>query len=301
MLDVSNNDDALVKRYGDPAPSSDTHCFGLRFVCALEAFMGMLYVSFCGAILFAKIVHLNTIANVTFSSVLLIQYGCGIRDHSYGDDDTNTSSFFPKQYYHDDEIQLESSSFAELFPVMEFRIVNDHANRPGSEIVDATLTCTVGIIHDNIFTDDVTCGTSEAIPDDSRWRMVKQRLNTLGHQIREKQMSIGQSVRPVVREKIPIFKSFIYNLEVEPSNNPLFSRVWYVRHILDENSPLLKSEIRNSIVLNHGHWPHELRDPTSIRNALMEFRQVVVTLSGTSMVTLENVFYAKTYIFEVRV
>ena len=72
-------------------------------------------------------------------------------------------------------------------------------------------------------------------------------------------------------------------------------------YILDENSPLLKPEIRNSIVLNHGHWPHELRDPTSIRNALMEFRQVVVTLSGTSMVTLENVFYAKTYIFEVRV
>ena len=330
MFNCSDNHIAIINRYGDPAPSGDTHCFGLRFVCALEAFMGMLYVSFCGAILFAKIVHLNTVANVTFSSALLIQYGPGVRDHSNGDEEKDSSTLFQKQDSGnreiqleknissfflkrdngdgDQEIQLEIPSSLEMydetnFPVMEFRIVNNHANRAGSEIVDASLTCTVGIIHDNIFSDEVIMGTSDPLPfhsnDSIRNRTMKQRLKNLGHQVRQKQKSISQSNRHVAREKIPIFKSFIYNLEVEPRTNPLFSRVWYVRHILDQHSPLLKPDVRNLIMLHHGRWPRELSDPTSIRNSILEFRQVVVTLCGTSMVTLENVFYAKTYIFEV--
>lgn len=121
--------------------------------------MGMLYVSFCGAILFAKIVHMNTLASVTFSSVLVIQYGCGIRDQVDDDSYKNTSSFVPNQDYHDHEFQLELASVEgsdDPCPVMEFRIINNHANREGSEIVDATLTCSVGIISENIFTDDVT-------------------------------------------------------------------------------------------------------------------------------------------------
>lgn len=122
-------------------------------------------------------------------------------------------------------------------------------------------------------------------------------VQRFGLGIRERQNSLRRPT--IVREEIPKFKSFIYSLEVEPNNNPLFSRVWYVRHTLNERSPLLKPEIRKRIITNHGRWPLGLRDPTSIRNAL-EFRQFVVTLNGSSMVTLEHVFYAKTYIFEVQ-
>jgi hypothetical protein len=169
--------------------------------------------------------------------------------------------------------------------------------------VDASLTCSVGIIHDDIFNEESmeNSDTVTAHQEDRRWRtMMKQRVNDIGTRVREKQKSFGHSLQPMVREKNAIFKSFIYALDVEPSRNPLFSRVWYVRHTLDEHSPLLKPEVRSRIKSNQGRWPDDLNDPKAIRSALMEFRQVVVTLNGTSMVTLDNVFYAKTYIFTVR-
>lgn len=77
------------------------------------------------------------------------------------------------------------------------------------------------------------------------------------------------------RERVPIMKKNFYKLKISPSNTPFFTRVWYIRHRLDIDSPLLKPSIKEMINANQGRWPNELNDYYEIRNALISFRRIV--------------------------
>jgi hypothetical protein len=86
----------------------------------------------------------------------------------------------------------------------------------------------------------------------------------------------------------------ITKLTLESNEHPYFRRVWFGRHILDENSPLLSELARTKIKQNGGYWPAELNNHYSIRDNL-HFRHILVCFSGTSNANATSVYAQKVY------
>jgi hypothetical protein len=86
------------------------------------------------------------------------------------------------------------------------------------------------------------------------------------------------------------------NLEVDSPAHPLFKRVWYFRHTLDQNSPLLSQEAKQLIAESNGFWPEELNNYQAIRRNL-HFHEIIVNVSGTGNATGSSVYAQKVYSF----
>lgn len=135
---------------------SDTNCFFINFICSLEALLGVLYSGFCGAILFGKVLRIQSHAQVIFSDPLVIRYGNGVMIPGSEDQIPGTES--------SDE---ESAKLP--CPVVEFRIVNRLFSEPGGEIMDASLNVVA-----NIDADDADPTLREALETNST------RANSMG-------------------------------------------------------------------------------------------------------------------------
>jgi len=124
---------------------SKTNCFFINFICSLEALLGVLFSGFCGAILFGKVLRIQSHAQVIFSDPLVIRYGKGVEipgteDQTPGNDSSDEEA-------------------AKLpCPVVEFRIVNRLFGEPGGEIMDASLNVVA-----NIDADDADPSLREAL------------------------------------------------------------------------------------------------------------------------------------------
>ena len=200
----------------------------------------------------------------------------------------------------EDEDKREDNPLAtseEGFPVIEFRMVNDRANQEGSEIWDAQIN---GIIQ------------------------LKKEVNK---SLSPKQRAAGGE------STLDLDKKAYYQFALTPDSHPHFSRIWYARHVLNAESPLLKREIRDMIVQDGGKWDkgewcalaiarvlvpellhfshhnfynnsffslHQLDFNTAseIRNCLNEFVSLRITLNGTSAVSANTVYTEHVYEYE---
>jgi len=144
--------------YGHIYPNiveGNNSCHTTRIICAIEAFMGVIFAGVCGAILYAKMMKVQSIAQIEFSDPMVIRYGRALElspvvegdvnqkqvSLSYNDRDItssdDTGSFDQDQFYDPEDLR-------EPTPVLEFRILNKMANRfDGGELRDATVQCTV--------------------------------------------------------------------------------------------------------------------------------------------------------------
>jgi len=121
--------------------NSPTNCFFINFICSLEALLGVLYSGFCGAILFGKVLRIQSHAQVIFSDPIVIRYGKGV--------------VMPgsEEQIPGNESSDEESPGKLPCPVLEFRIVNRLYSEPGGEIMDASLNVVA-----NIDADDAALG-----------------------------------------------------------------------------------------------------------------------------------------------
>lgn len=87
-----------------------------------------------------------------------------------------------------------------------------------------------------------------------------------------------------------------FNLDVETPVFPFFKRVWHIRHVLDQTSPLLSQKAKNLIAQNDGFWPEELNNHETIRENL-HFHEIIVNLSGTGNARGSSVYAQKVYSF----
>jgi Ion channel len=85
-----------------------------------------------------------------------------------------------------------------------------------------------------------------------------------------------------------------HKLDIETDTHPFFKRVWIVRHVLDETSPLVSHEARCRIKENNGYWPEEFNNWQSIREHV-NFLEIIVSLSGTMNVSGSTVYGLKVY------
>jgi len=252
--------------YGRIAPPGDDDgCYAVRFICSIEAIMGMCFVSMCSGIFYAKLLRFIGSAPVTFSSTLCVQYGKGLSDTAYN---TSDSSFSKGEDEEPDDERFCQSILGHKsfnpYPVIEFRIVNNRANCPPrkNEIWDAQVTGIVELSPEN--------------NDNS------ERLNSLPSE----QHSTDQKIS--------------CDLKLSPSFHPYFCRTWFLRHILDESSPLLKEDVRRRLKERGPHkgWDGKLNNYKDIRKGLVEFTSIRIMMSGSSALSKGEVYAEKTYTYD---
>ena len=115
------------------------------------------------------------------------------------------------------------STFTIIYPPQ--RMINDRANHEGSEIWDAQIR---GIVQ-----------LHKEQPSEN-----KRATNRV---LLKDKATGGEST-------LDLEKKVYYPISLSPDSHPHFSRIWYARHVLNAESPLLKREIRDMIVKNNGKW-----------------------------------------------
>jgi hypothetical protein len=297
--------------YGSTYPAlghendNPTNCFFITFICSLESFLGVLYSGFCGAILFGKVLRIQSHAQVVFSDPIVIRYGSGVHSSSHHD-------------HMDDE--EESAGKTIPCPVLEFRVVNRLFAETGGEIMDATLNCVA-----NVDADDTDPSLRDALNGDkkqyslsttatdsshaaSTFDSASDVLSESGHFSQDSLTSRGASsfLETLIRrnhqtvDEDPsarlVNKRIFSKMVIEAGEHPFFKRVWLGRHVLDDTSPILKPKVRRQIRRNNGYWPERLNNYQSVHDSL-QFNQILVSLNGVSNVSASDVYAQKIYDF----
>eukprot|EP00523_Entomoneis_sp_CCMP467_P008674 CAMPEP_0168725594 /NCGR_PEP_ID=MMETSP0724-20121128/4235_1 /TAXON_ID=265536 /ORGANISM="Amphiprora sp., Strain CCMP467" /LENGTH=851 /DNA_ID=CAMNT_0008772385 /DNA_START=178 /DNA_END=2730 /DNA_ORIENTATION=- len=171
---------------GISADEPDIHkCTAITIVVALESFVGVLFASFLGAIIFAKVARTQSYAQIMFSDPVLIRFGDGVLgDHVEANssneatptatpqaasneavgqqnntDGNNNSPTFDRRALQDQQHrqrsmtqQKQQDSIAELAehglvppPVLEFQLVNRLNGVRSGEIMDASINIVAAI------------------------------------------------------------------------------------------------------------------------------------------------------------
>jgi len=156
----------------------------------------------------------------------------------------------------------------------------------GGEIIDASVDCLIGL---KGWANDskrqiVRSGSEKSLQAD---------MNSL-----KKQKSREGTMRLVSKRWTKTHLQAHSNPQVATITQPscrYFSRIWSVKHILDENSSLLLPSIKSQITENNGKWPENMLSKEKIVTSLVPFREIIVTISGISVETGRSVFSCKTY------
>ena len=164
--------------------------------------------------------------------------------------------------------ERNSSTTSTSYPVLHFRIINARANGDGNEILDAKLSCLVAI---------------DYLPE------APKKAETLS-QRRDIEYK---------EESVALFQQNHHSLICHSMAHPYFKGIWNVRHVLDENSPLLKPEMK-AIVNRFGRWPTDYNTHEAVRHSLVHFHTIIVNLRGTSNLSNSDVFAKKRYFYHVR-
>ncbi len=288
---------------------------------ALEAFGGVLFASFAGALLFGAISRMSCVAKVVWSEPMVVKYGAGVEG-------ANVAA--------ENDVAWSHVSQPLPCPVLEFRVANLYHNRIGGEIVDARI---------GIWASTRAEQAEEAILQATGFsfnlkrrgkkkRWGNRRHQKLGHTVMHSdQGPKEQSVPiPTIVERDPmtieeakedgrseilkqlaqcslsqthlsvtedpsnqLVPSMIFSkLNVETDKHPLFQRVWLIRHRLDASSPLLDKKAHEMIEANNGNWPASLNSHAAVRRHL-HFQELMVSLYGTDNVTARSVIANKVY------
>jgi hypothetical protein len=294
----------------------------MTIIVTVEAFVGILFGSMCGAILFAKVARIQSFAQVIFSDPIVIRYGSGVVTESDDASDDGSSS-------------LDTDIVHIQCPVLEFRICNRLNSTKGGEIIDASLNIVASIDASQ------ACVTvRNATKRRRRGRKGKKRGPRQRGPVRQKDLHPNDAnpkatppvppydVAPVIKRNSSedslqslaknngavqsvgkthqafdedptghlVPKRIFSKLEIESPDHPFFKRVWMVRHTLNHYSPLLKTHARELVKQNNGYWPIELNSHEGVRGAI-HFDQILVSLSGTSNADANSVYGQKVYDF----
>jgi hypothetical protein len=282
--------------YGAISPSGkNSGCYLIRYICAIEAFVGVIYFGCCGAIFFAKINRILSRASVVFSSTLCIQYDVNKAAAPPASASQQPITPVP-QAQTPLPLSPEGNNSHMPFPVLEFRIVNTKSNEQGWEILEAELKCMVSI---DLQDEPSSSSTPASAPSALHHKRAATRDQSelfsidLTGAVENKDMNTEMD--------IPVSKQTYHKLRLEAESHPYFKRVWYCRHVLNDQSPLVRRDVRREIRDSCGgrHWPRDkCRSHEGIRSSLVKFNSIITTMRGTLDITSNGVFIEKRYKFE---
>lgn len=137
--------------YGHTYPQIGQHgsCLGISIITSVEAFVGVLFAGFVGAVLFGKIQTIYCQATVIFSDPCVVKYGVSLSGEDMSDDefeehvelhDSLRDSVLPDvTSFNTDSIMRSSSELKTPFPELTFRIANELYDVPRGEIMNLHL------------------------------------------------------------------------------------------------------------------------------------------------------------------
>lgn len=323
--------------------------------------MGVLFASFVGAIVFAKVSRAQSFAQVLFSDPIVIRYGSGVMVERPDEDEEDerqsqnierkldfqqsirsakssrllkSVSFRDRQDDSDSEQSDEENQRGPLLqssiiqgsqqiacPVLEFRICNRLYAIAGGEILDATVNIVASVDASQKTTPPkgllrrrrkkgrkrAQARDDENDPQSKSRRMSKAELmtsmrailkatNASNRQSTTQTLSFAETHQAFEEDNTGHLNArrIFSKLEVETQDHPFFKRVWMVRHILDDTSPLLRPSVREAIRQGGGFWPVELNSAAGVRNSV-QFDSILVSLSGTSNADANTVYAQKVY------
>lgn len=308
--------------YGSTYPSlgwqnnSPSNCVFITAICSFEAFIGVLYSGFCGALLFGKVLRIQSHAQVIFSDPIVIRYGSGVeRTPDVAEDDKEDHA--GGAFMQNRGGSARRNNFHIPCPVLEFRIANRLYNDVGGEIMDATLHAVAnvdagdsdlsltnntestrsrfetGSNTDTASERDYDNGSDLGLTSLHASRHVSKFMNSMA-------VFSGRSKQQQTIDEDPsarlVGKRIFSKMHIEASEHPFFKRVWLACHVLDESSPLLTQKTRRAIRRNGGFWPPHLNSYEAVRNSL-RFNQILVSLNGVSNVSAADVYAQRIYDF----
>lgn len=86
------------------------------------------------------------------------------------------------------------------------------------------------------------------------------------------------------------------HMEIETDTHPFFKRVWNIRHVLNQESPLLSAKAKRMMQKHSGKWSQDMCNVEFIRKNI-HFHQIIVQLSGTHNSSGSDVSGMKVYEF----
>ncbi|KAL7528292.1 hypothetical protein ACHAXR_004906 [Thalassiosira sp. AJA248-18] len=302
LLDVFNIDnsfhldciiyDLYSKGYGIIFPATGASAFHVPNSCvsmgvlgSFEAFLGVLYADFCAALLFGKVLRSQNNAQVYFSDPIVIRFGKA----ELSDGNNNNKS--------EDMLQGAKDGYDEELggsnipcPSLEFRLVNRLHGVPSGEIVEAKLDC-VAIL------DPKLSKTNKSLPNDTSTIPEEDDSMSMITTIAE----LAQALESRAATRSIAFHStgskqphMFTKISLDADEHPFFRRVWFGRHRLDENSPLLTPDARKMVQLANGYWPAHMNNHQSIKRSL-QFRHILVCIRGTANANAAPVYAQKVY------
>lgn len=301
----------------------DRHCAIINFVTALEAFVGVVYAGFTGAVIFAKVTRITQRADVRFSDPLTMTFGPGVVDARLVNNG-KVESRDAMQKFRD---VVKTTARPSPFPVLSFRLANEMHDVMGGEIISACLNAAVIIENDrkHQVSDDMTrqinrdrelrmrsslfkTGSESELFSTHHRATVTERMSDRSsgwdNQTRKSKLSsfFTSAIMKMNEEEemsdtkmpLPLINS---KLELDEPEHPIFKRVWKLNHIIDADSPLLTAEAKTEITNNYGQWPHDWNNHQAVRRAVL-FKQLVVSFTGLSNITGALVYVQKVYEFD---
>jgi len=276
--------------FGVVAVPSTSGCQAVRYMLAVEAFIGVLFIGYTGALLMAKISRQNATARVVFSSAVCLQYGAGLTDTRF-DVVRSLRTVGGLQSLDNSDEESLPEAISQDYPFIEFRIVNERSNRKGGEIAECSVRCmTVGV---KLVEKDNYPSQISLMEDleESQQQIDDAELN---HSAIEGETNMGLDSNGAISPHN--IKRAYTRVTVKPDFHPYFAKGgWYLRHILDHESPFLKPKVRAALKTLNG-WPTRLNDHEAIRRCLAtDIFEFSLIFQGKSNLTSDMVFKIHTY------
>lgn len=294
-------------------------CAVISMLCTLESFVGILFASFTGAVVFAKVGRIRSHAQVMFSDAIVIRYGSGVlaelKEKRNGSQSSGSCEMDIEDGGEDEAVSRLVDHNEYPCPVLEFRIANRLHATNGGEIMDCSMNI-VASIDENQASHTVwkatntarrrkkkrirgkasrkSTGLDSVNEHGSSEGATSESLSSLALHLREHAKDHNHQAFEEDISGMIVPKRIFSKLEVETGEHPFFKRVWTARHTMNLESPILAEEAKQMIRLNRGFWPNELNDPESVR-ASINLDQVLVSLSGTSNADANSVYSQKIY------
>ena len=301
----------------------------------VEAFVGVIYAGFCGAILFGKVLRFQSRAPVIFSDPLVIRLSTSITSVS-----SEKKSFFRRSPEDEESMATMRDSTSRGLvdpPILEFRLVNLLHDELAGEIIGASLQVVASKNADDTDPQILEFSSRERNKSIEQQQLSASRRSNSGstgsqeaempspkgieiksdNGVRSSKTRLKQSILRGLRPRSNSFqpnnhkadvttydggnralipKIIFSNIHIEEPQHPLFKRVWVGQHVLDETSPLLKDKVKSKVRKRQGLWPRSQCTAARIKKSL-DFNQIIVSITGVSNVTGSEVYAHHLYDF----
>mmetsp|Transcript_23790 Transcript_23790/g.35371 ORF Transcript_23790/g.35371 Transcript_23790/m.35371 type:complete len:522 (+) Transcript_23790:295-1860(+) len=309
----------------------DGTCALISFVLSVECLVGILFVSFCSAILYSKLMQFQSNAQVEFSDIIVVKFGHGVQPQDIDDDLSITSN-------HTDSEGLDKTYAEDKLPcpVLVFRIVNLQHSMHDGEIVNADVNVAATVDYKNAMNsffqgaefrnafEDHRVSLQEAnlklnpLHSLSKMHNVSHLRNLANFHVSKKQKNSVQVDEEFVVKEINsheldgLSKSIMIHTEeiptgsmegpnlvfakilMDPVHHPFFKTTWRVVHTLNAESPLLTKSARKRVMECGGYWPADMNNVVAVEQSI-DFDQFLISFSGLSKATGCDVYKHHTY------